>query len=62
MLVHPEFGEIWLDCDVLSAADGDTRIVMYTAAHGSDAHAALDQLTGSNHHDHVTDHEVLTGH
>ena len=43
-LTHPELGELWFDCDVLSAADGDTRIVVYTAAHDSPGEAALGAL------------------
>ena len=41
---HPEHGEFWLDCDVLTAADGDSRVVMYTAAHGSPGEQALTRL------------------
>ena len=43
-LDHPELGEIWLDCDVLMAAEGDTRLVIYTAAPGSPGDAALHTL------------------
>ncbi len=45
-LSHPVFGEFWLDCDVLSAAEGDTRIVMYTAAQGSRGELVLRSLAG----------------
>lgn len=44
---HPcgGLGDIWLDCDVLSASDGDARIVLYTAARGTIGEAALTALT-----------------
>ena len=51
-LTHPDFGEFWLDCDVLTAAEGDTRIVMYTAARGSAGELVLRSLAGS-----APDHE-----
>lgn len=41
---HPALGRFWVDCDVLTAADGDARIVFYTAAHGTPGHQALDEL------------------
>ena len=42
---HPGVGDFWLDCDVLTASDGDARIVLYTAARGSAAEAALAAVT-----------------
>ncbi|MDX6241654.1 MAG: hypothetical protein QOG10_6478 [Kribbellaceae bacterium] len=33
---HPEVGTFTFDCDVLTAAGSDLRIVAYTAAPGSD--------------------------
>ena len=43
-LTHPDLGEMWLDCDVLTAAEGDTRLVIYTAAPGSPDDRALKSL------------------
>ncbi len=44
-VVHSELaGDIELDCDVLSVAGTDLRIVVYTAASGSEAAAQLDFL------------------
>ncbi|MEU4965379.1 helix-turn-helix transcriptional regulator [Streptomyces smyrnaeus] len=34
---HPEVGTVALDCDVLIAPDSDLRVVLYTAAKGTDA-------------------------
>jgi transcriptional regulator with XRE-family HTH domain len=39
--LHPEIGEITLDCDVLTVADSDLRIIVYTAAPGSPDAGAL---------------------
>lgn len=36
-IYHPEIGPLTLDCDVLTAAGSDLRIVAYTAPPGSDA-------------------------
>jgi hypothetical protein len=33
---HPDVGPLTLDCDVLTAYGSDLRVVMYTAAPGSD--------------------------
>ena len=41
---HPRLGDFWLDCDVLTASDGDARIVLYTAARGTPGEAALAAL------------------
>jgi transcriptional regulator with XRE-family HTH domain len=38
---HPEVGRITLDCDVLTVRDSDLRIMVYTAAPGSDDAGAL---------------------
>ncbi len=47
MLRHPELGDFWLDCDVLTAADGDARLVLYTAAAGTAGEMALAALTAA---------------
>jgi transcriptional regulator with XRE-family HTH domain len=39
--VHPEIGEITLDCDVLSVQGSDLSVVVYTAAPGSSDARAL---------------------
>jgi hypothetical protein len=41
---HPEIGRITLDCDVLSVAGSDLRLVAYTAAAGSPDAEALAPL------------------
>ncbi|MBD8658656.1 helix-turn-helix domain-containing protein [Frigoribacterium sp. CFBP 8754] len=41
---HPVVGDVELDCDVLTVAGTDLRLVAYTAATGSPAAAALDFL------------------
>lgn len=46
-LAHSELGDIWLDCDVLTSAEGDTRLVIYTAAPGSSGDIALRSLARS---------------
>ena len=38
---HPEVGRVELDCDVLTTQRGDLRIVVYTAAPGSEAESKL---------------------
>ncbi|HEY0806838.1 MAG TPA: helix-turn-helix transcriptional regulator [Pseudonocardiaceae bacterium] len=38
---HPEVGRLELDCDVLTTQRGDLRIVVYTAAPGSEAESKL---------------------
>lgn len=40
-VVHPEVGPIELDCDTLTVQGSDLRIVVYTAAPGSDADSKL---------------------
>ncbi|MFF4900960.1 helix-turn-helix domain-containing protein [Streptomyces sp. NPDC001068] len=45
---HPDFGNLWFDCDVLNAADGDTRVVAYTAPRGSLSAEALTALRSSS--------------
>jgi transcriptional regulator with XRE-family HTH domain len=40
-LEHPEIGRLTLDCDVLTVAGSDLRIVVYTAAPGSPDASAL---------------------
>jgi transcriptional regulator with XRE-family HTH domain len=44
-IVHPELGEITLDCDVLAVPGSDLRIVVYTAAPGSEAAEKLRLLS-----------------
>jgi transcriptional regulator with XRE-family HTH domain len=46
-IAHPEFGSLTFDCDVLTVAGSDLRLVVYTAAPGSAAAAALAQLGAS---------------
>jgi transcriptional regulator with XRE-family HTH domain len=40
-LVHPEVGEVTLDCDVLNVRGSDLRLIVYTAAPGSPDAQAL---------------------
>src|SRR4051794_11347382 len=40
-IVHPEVGELELDCDVLTVAGSDLRLVAYTAVPGSAAEQRL---------------------
>jgi transcriptional regulator with XRE-family HTH domain len=40
-LLHPEVGEITLDCDVLTVGGSDLRLIVYTAQPGSDDARAL---------------------
>jgi hypothetical protein len=42
---HPELGSITLDCDVLAVPGSDLRIVVYTAAPGSEAAEKLRLLS-----------------
>ncbi|GAA2840338.1 helix-turn-helix transcriptional regulator [Kribbella solani] len=42
---HPEVGEFSIDCDVLAVPGNDLRIVVYTAAPGSDAAEKLRLLS-----------------
>jgi transcriptional regulator with XRE-family HTH domain len=42
---HPELGELELDCDVLSVHGTDLRIIVFTAASGSEAAGKLQLLT-----------------
>jgi hypothetical protein len=43
---HPEIGRITVDCDVLTVAGSDLRLVVYTAPPGSDDARALALLAG----------------
>jgi transcriptional regulator with XRE-family HTH domain len=43
-IVHPELGELELDCDVLTVTGGDLRVVAYTAEPGSPAADRLELL------------------
>ncbi|GAA3290357.1 helix-turn-helix transcriptional regulator [Streptomyces cinereospinus] len=40
-ITHPEVGALELDCDILSTQRGDLRIVMYSAAPGSESDSKL---------------------
>jgi hypothetical protein len=42
--VHPEVGEITLDCDVLTVGGSDLRLIVYTAPPGSPDAQALELL------------------
>lgn len=42
---HPEVGELELDCDVLSVHGANLRIIVFTAAPGSEAADKLQLLT-----------------
>ena len=39
---HPEIGDITVDCDVLNDSDTDLKIVIYTAAPGTEDATKLD--------------------
>jgi hypothetical protein len=39
---HPDIGDVTVDCDVLSDGDTDLKIVIYTAAPGSEDATKLD--------------------
>ncbi|MBB4684262.1 helix-turn-helix transcriptional regulator [Amycolatopsis jiangsuensis] len=41
---HPEAGRLTLDCDTLLLPDTDQSMIVYSAAAGTDAAAALDEL------------------
>lgn len=43
-IAHPEVGLITLDCDVLTAAGSDLRIVVYTARPGTSDADSLELL------------------
>ena len=43
-IVHPEAGRITVDCDVLTVAGSDLRLIVYTAPPGSDDARALASL------------------
>ncbi|MBM7089621.1 helix-turn-helix transcriptional regulator [Streptomyces sp. NPDC012461] len=50
---HPDFGEVTVDCDVLTDGDTDLKIVAYTAVPGSTdesqlVHAGIISTTGSD--------------
>lgn len=46
-ILHPEVGDILLDCDVLLVPGADLRVVTYTAAAGSSEAGKLDLLRGT---------------
>jgi transcriptional regulator with XRE-family HTH domain len=48
---HPEIGDITVDCDVLSDSDTDLKVVIYTAAPGSEDASKLDLalIAGTEH-------------
>ncbi|MGH2940138.1 MAG: helix-turn-helix transcriptional regulator [Solirubrobacterales bacterium] len=43
--LHPEIGPITLDCDFLAVRDSDLRLIVYTAAPGSEAASQLELLS-----------------
>jgi hypothetical protein len=43
-VVHPEVGEVDVDCDVLTTQEGDLRVLVMTPRPGSDARSRLDLL------------------
>jgi MmyB-like transcription regulator ligand binding domain len=43
-VVHPEVGEIDIDCDVLATQHSDLRVVVFTPRPGTDARGRLDLL------------------
>jgi hypothetical protein len=43
-ILHPDVGLLELDCTVLLTAEGDQRLVLHTAAPGSQAASRLDLL------------------
>lgn len=42
--LHPDLGTITLECDILTVRDSDLRLLVYTAAPGSEAAGQLDLL------------------
>ena len=48
---HPEIGDITVDCDVLSDTGTDLKVVIYTAAPGSEDATKLDlaRVAGAEH-------------
>jgi hypothetical protein len=40
-IVHPEIGQITVDCDVMTVAGSDLRLIVYTAPPGSEDARAL---------------------
>ncbi|HEV6952565.1 MAG TPA: hypothetical protein VKY86_04860 [Promicromonospora sp.] len=42
--LHPDLGTITLECDILTVRDSDLRLLVYTAAPGSEAASRLDLL------------------
>lgn len=42
IIKHPDIGDITVDCDVLSDADTDLKIIIYTVAPGSPDETKLD--------------------
>ncbi|HEY4021515.1 MAG TPA: helix-turn-helix transcriptional regulator [Pseudonocardiaceae bacterium] len=47
ILAHPDLGLLHLDCDILTTQQHDLRIVVYTAAPGSETAHALEKLAAS---------------
>lgn len=43
-VVHPDVGEVELDCDTLTTAEDDLRLLVFTPTPGSDARGRLDLL------------------
>jgi hypothetical protein len=53
---HPDVGELELDCDVLSVHGADLRIIVFTAAPGSEAADKLRLLSVLGSEDMSTRH------
>jgi transcriptional regulator with XRE-family HTH domain len=47
IIAHPDLGMLRVDCDILTTQRHDLRIVVYTAAPGSETARALERLTAS---------------
>ncbi|MEJ2861951.1 helix-turn-helix domain-containing protein [Actinomycetospora flava] len=43
-VVHPEVGDVVVDCDTLTTAEDDLRLLVFTPAPGTDARSRLDLL------------------
>ncbi|MEJ2889118.1 helix-turn-helix domain-containing protein [Actinomycetospora aeridis] len=43
-VVHPDVGDVVIDCDTLTTAEDDLRLLVFTPAPGSDARSRLDLL------------------
>ncbi|MEV7739184.1 hypothetical protein AB0O75_45380 [Streptomyces sp. NPDC088921] len=57
-VAHPHVGDLELDCHVLSVHGSDLRIVVYTAAPGSEAADKLQLLTVLGTENMASSHEL----